>query len=76
VANEGTPYGLATDGVYFYYSELDPSNNWFFNYVPIDGSVQPKSLKDGQEPVAIAAAGGAIYWLNYSDNTIDGIAAP
>jgi hypothetical protein len=68
--------GMATDGVYLYFSGVNTQNQWFFDYVPVDGSVAPKSIKAGQEAAAIAAAGGAIYWLNYSDNTIDGIAAP
>ena len=72
----GALVGIATDGVYLYFIGTDAGQRFFFDYAPVDGSAAPSSLKDGQEPVAIAAAGGAIYWLNYSDNTIDGIAAP
>jgi hypothetical protein len=72
----GALSGMATDGAYLYFSGVNNQNQWFFDYAPVDGSVAPKSLKDGQEAAAIAAAGGAIYWLNYSDGTIDGIAAP
>jgi hypothetical protein len=73
----GSPYAIATDGVYLYFSAVDPTQQyWSFDYVPVDGSSPPQSLKDGQEPFAIAVGGGAVFWVNYGDGTIDGIAAP
>jgi hypothetical protein len=73
----GILMGFGTDGVYVYFSGFDQTQSrWFADYVPVDGSGGPHSLKDGQQPVAMAVGGGAVFWMNYSDNTIDGIAAP
>jgi hypothetical protein len=75
-SGEGILTGFGTDGVYVYFSGSDLAQSGsFIDYVPVDGG-QPRSLKDGQQPAAMAVGGGAVFWLNYADNTIDGIAAP
>ncbi len=73
----GILLGIAIDGAYLYLGGFDATKQYaFLDYVPVDGSAQPQTLKSGQSAVALAAGGGAIFWLNSSDNTIDGIAAP
>ena len=72
-STSGTLSGMGTDGTNLYFIGGDDQVELL--YAPVDGSAAPRSLKDGQQPYAIAVAGGAIYWLN-GDNTIDGIAAP
>ncbi len=72
-STSGTLSGMGTDGTNLYF--IGGDNQVELLYAPVDGSAAPRSLKDGQQPYAIAVAGGAIYWLN-GDNTINGIAAP
>jgi hypothetical protein len=69
-AQKGLFYAMATDGTNLYFS-----NNGALEYIPVSGNGAPHPLKSGQQAYAIAAGGGAIYWVD-GDGTIDGIAAP
>ena len=67
--------GMQSDGTNLYFVQGGSGQVGLLEYVPVDGSAAPRSLKDGQQAYGLAVGGGAIFWLN-ADNTIYGIAAP
>ena len=70
-------WGMATDGANVYYAAESgfAAHGGSLLYVPVGGGT-PQSLKDGQQAIAVAAAGGIIVWIDNKTNTIDAIAAP
>jgi hypothetical protein len=75
-STSGSLGGMASDGTNLYFIENTSSAIGQLEYVPVSGSSAPQPLKPNQQAYALAVGGGAIYWLNSGDNTIDGIAAP
>jgi hypothetical protein len=71
----GSLYGMGADGTNLYFSAAN-AGAWQLEYAPVNGSSAPQLLKADQQTYAMAVGGGAIYWLNATDDTIDGIAAP
>jgi hypothetical protein len=72
----GTLGGMGADGTNLYFIENTSTVSGQLEYAPVNGSSAPQLLKANQQAYAVAVGGGAIYWLNAPDNTIDGIAAP